>query len=98
MGERTQWTTQELLNLNLDDSTSPPRLVVGTGVWNGSAWVAASSGLGLPAYDYVSMAISPATTETWTFKVGGASGTIVATVEIVYTDSSRADVSTVTKT
>lgn len=49
-------------------------------------------------YDYVEMAISPATTETYTFKTGGASGTTVATVVIVYTDSTRADISTVTKT
>lgn len=56
------------------------------------------SSLGLPSYDYVSMTISPATTETYVFKSGGASGTTVATVVIVYTDSTRADISTVTKT
>ena len=54
--------------------------------------------LGLKSYDYVSMAISPSTTETYTFKSGGASGTVTNTVVIVYTDSTRADISTVTKT
>lgn len=55
------------------------------------------SGLSLPKFDYVSNSISPATTETYTFKTGGASGTTVATVTIVYTDSTRVDISTVTK-
>jgi hypothetical protein len=53
--------------------------------------------LNLKPFDYVSMVISPATTETYTFKSGGASGTVTNTVVIVYTDSTRADISTVTK-
>ncbi len=56
------------------------------------------SGLSLPPFDYVAMVLSPNTTETYTFKTGGASGTTVASVVIVYTDSTRADISTVTKT
>jgi hypothetical protein len=56
------------------------------------------SGISLPQFDYVAMVISPATTETYTFKTGGSGGTTVATIVIVYTDSTRADISTVTKT
>lgn len=55
------------------------------------------SGLSIPAFDYVSLSIASAT-ETYTFKTGGSGGTTVATVTIVYTDSSRADILTVTKT
>lgn len=56
-------------------------------------------GLNLGNFDYVSMALSAAnTTETWTFKSGGAAGSTVSTVVIVYTDNTRAVISTVTKT
>lgn len=58
-----------------------------------------AGGLGIPSYDYVSMALSDGdTTETYTFKSGGSSGTTVATVVVVYTDSSREVLSSVTKT
>lgn len=57
------------------------------------------SGLALGAYDYVSMALSVGdTTETYTFKTGGSGGTTVNIVVIVYTDSSRTVLSSVTKT
>lgn len=57
------------------------------------------SGLKIPDYDYVSMALSAGdTTETYTFKTGGSGGTTVATVTIVYTDSTRDVLSSVTKT
>lgn len=56
-------------------------------------------GLELGKYDYVSMALSDGdTTETYTFKTGGAGGDTVATVIIVYTDSTRDVLSSVTKT
>jgi hypothetical protein len=57
-----------------------------------------SSLMDLKPYDYVAMVIAPAGTETWTFKTGGAGGTTTNTIVIVYTDSTRADISTVTKT
>ena len=56
------------------------------------------SALNLSPYDYVVMVESPAGTETYTFKSGGASGTTTNTVVIVYTDASKANISTVTKT
>lgn len=56
-------------------------------------------GLGLLQFDYVSMALSAGdTTETYTFKTGGAAGSTVATVAVVYTSSARTVLSTVTKT
>lgn len=68
-----------------------PVLVTSSGV------LLSGSGIGIPAWDYLSLSISSAT-ETYTFKTGGASGTTVATVTIVYTDATRADILTVTKT
>lgn len=57
------------------------------------------SGLNIPSYDFVSMALSDGdTTETYTFKTGGSGGTTVATVAVVYTTSAREVISTVTKT
>jgi hypothetical protein len=57
------------------------------------------SGLSIPTYNYVSMTLSAGdTTETYVFKTGGSGGTTVATVVVVYTDSSREVLSTVTKT
>lgn len=49
-------------------------------------------------YDYVGVAYPDGTTEVYTFKTGGASGTTVATVTIVYVDATKEYVSTVTKT
>lgn len=50
------------------------------------------------SFDYISAAYPNATTETYTFKSGGSGGTTVATVTVVYTDSTKASLSTVTKT
>lgn len=54
-------------------------------------------GLNLPKWDYVSRGLVSAT-ETWTFKTGGSGGTTVATVVIVYTDTTLEFISSVTRT
>ena len=70
---------------------------------NGSSGLATEAtlakipGLSLPIFDYVSAAYPDTVTEVYTFKTGGAAGTTVATVTIVYTDSTKANLSTVTK-
>ena len=48
-------------------------------------------------YDYISVAYPINTTEVYTFYVGGSGGTLVATVTVVYTDSSKQNLSTVTR-
>ncbi len=58
----------------------------------------AEDGIGLGSYDYVARILTNSTTETYTFRTNGATGTIVATLVIVYTDSTLATISTVTKT
>ena len=50
------------------------------------------------AYDYLSYTNTNATTDTYVYKTGGAAGTTTATVTIVYTDSTKAVISTVTRT
>ena len=56
-----------------------------------------ASPLNLKPFDYVSRGLVSAT-ETWTFKSGGSSGSTTNTVVIVYTDTTLATISTVTKT
>jgi hypothetical protein len=50
------------------------------------------------AYDYIAASFPDAVTEVYTFKKGGASGTTVQTVTVVYTDSTKASLSSVTRT
>lgn len=57
----------------------------------------ATDAIGIGSFDYV--ALSQATlTDTYTFYTGGSSGTLVATIVILYTDATKATISTVTKT
>jgi len=75
---------------------------VATLVWDTStlSWVKMTqpaSGFGLPSYDAISLARGT-TTDTFTYYVGGLTGTLVATVTITYTDSTKATMSSVVKT
>ena len=54
-------------------------------------------GFNIPTYDYVSLS-QTSTVDTYSFKSGGAGGTLVATITITYTDSTKATISTVAKT
>jgi hypothetical protein len=49
-------------------------------------------------YDSIVYTNTNATTDTYTYKAGGTSGTTTATVTIVYTDSTKSQVSTVVRT
>lgn len=71
-------------------------------VWDGvkpALWTGAitNGGIVTGSYDYVSV-VYASTTDTYTFKTGGSGGTLVATVVITYTDSTKALVSIVVKT
>lgn len=54
-------------------------------------------GLSIPIHDYISQAQN-ATQDIWTYKIGGAGGSLVATVTVTYTDSTKAVIFTVAKT
>ena len=78
---------------------SPGLNTVGTGSGLATeATLAKIPGLAIPIYDYVSVAYPDSVTETYTFKTGGSGGSTVAVVTVVYTSSTKADLSTVTKT
>jgi hypothetical protein len=47
-------------------------------------------------YDFVDVQQTNSTTETYVFKTGGSSGTTVQTIVLVYTDSTKANINTVT--
>jgi len=49
-------------------------------------------------FDSISVAYPNATTEIFTYYAGGLSGTLNATVTVVYTDATKEDVSTVERT
>ena len=103
----TNYSIQELKNLSADKSVNPPIVREGLmGKASDGAYYnvgvntdgSLMDGLNIGSFDYVSMALSGAdTTETYTFKTGGVSGTTVATVTVVYTTSTRNILSSVTK-
>lgn len=72
------------------------RLLATTTV-SGTVDVNVVNGLVTLAHDYISAAYPDDTTEVYTFKTGGSSGTTVATITIVYTDNTKENLSTVTK-
>ena len=53
---------------------------------------------GLAPFDYIAATYPNATTEVYTYKTGGSGGTTVGTITVVYTDSTKEFISTVTKT
>ncbi len=63
---------------------------------SGGSLEVTESGLGLPIYDYVANAPT-SLTDVYTFYVGGSGGRAVAIVTIVYTDTTKATISSVTK-
>lgn len=78
----------------------PVRLTDGRKFYEVFSSLAKSSkpqGLSLPSYDFVALTIPVNTTEVYTFRSGGATGGIVCIVSLVYTDSSRTTLSTVTR-
>jgi hypothetical protein len=78
--------------LIVDPSTD--RLMVTSTISNFSSMGGLLSGV---IYDAASL--SQATlTDTWTFYSGGVGGTLVATITITYTNSSKTTISTVVKT
>lgn len=56
-----------------------------------------TQGFALPYYDYLSVSYPDSVTEIYTFKTDGASGSTVGTITIVYTSSTKANLSTVTR-
>lgn len=62
------------------------------------ARVLTTSGLALPVHDYMGGVETDSVTETYTFRQGGVSGTIVGTMVVVYSSSAKTFISSVTVT
>lgn len=50
------------------------------------------------SYDYIAGVATNPTTETYTYKSGGSTGTTVASVVVVYSDATKTFVTSVTRT
>lgn len=55
------------------------------------------AGLSIPKHDYILASYPDNITEVYTYKIGGSSGTTVGTITVVYTDSTKDILSSVTK-
>jgi len=62
-----------------------------------SGTVTSLQGLNIPIHDTVQASYPDGTTETYVFKSGGTAGATVATVSVVYTDSTKGSLSLVLK-
>lgn len=62
-------------------------------------WGRMTPNLGLitASYDYIGVTYPNGTTEVYTFKTGGSGGTSVGVLTLVYTDSTKENLSSVTK-
>jgi hypothetical protein len=86
--------TPTLIGVSTTDGTTP--VTVEVDPLTGGV-VTTTGTLLTQAYDYMSVAYPDAVTEIYTYKFGGSGGTTVATVTMVYTDSTKAAISTITK-
>lgn len=66
--------------------------------WDGANWQRQGATLVPASYDYVAYTNTNTTTDTYVYKSGGATGATIATVTIVYTDTTKTQVSTMTRT
>jgi len=55
------------------------------------------AGFNIPKYDYIKATYPDSVTEVYTFKIGGSGGTTVGVITLVYTDSTKANLDTATK-
>lgn len=55
-------------------------------------------GISIPQHDYEGFTYPDTTTDVITFRTGGAAGVIVATLTMIYVDSTKERVSSITKT
>lgn len=58
----------------------------------------AFGGLYLPDYDYIGVTYPDTVTETYTYKSGGSSGSTVAVVTVVFTNSTKEFISSLERT
>lgn len=54
--------------------------------------------INLPSHDYIAVTYPNNTTEVYTYKSGGSGGTTVLTITLVYTDTTKENLSSMAKT
>ena len=89
-------TEQKIIKI-VDGTTPTIQATVEQISTQGALIVKSLGGLVTVSYDYIGVAYPLDTTEVYTFKTGGAGGTTVATITVVYTDATKVSLSTVTK-
>lgn len=55
------------------------------------------AGFNIPEYDFLGVTYPDSVTEVYVFKTGGSGGTTVGTLTVVYTDATKANLLSVTK-
>ena len=86
--------------VNLDEhdpSFNAKRVEVFTGLNSGALGILKPQGFNIGDYDYVALT-QTSTTDVYTFKIGGAGGTLISTITITYTGTDKSTISTVIKT
>lgn len=69
----------------------------GDDITNANPLPVSPSGFQIPSYDYIAATYPTSTTELYTYKTGGVSGTTVATLTLTFTDATKAVLSSVEK-
>lgn len=82
--------------VNADPATEYKQDTIIDNQTNGTQKTQIIDGLNIGSYDYFSLT-QDTLTDTYTFKLGGASGTTVATVLITYTSADKSTISSVLK-
>lgn len=66
--------------------------------WDGANWQRPPLPFVPSSYDYVGVDNSGSTTKVFTFRQGGSGGTLVSTVTLTYSDSTKANLTSVART
>ena len=88
--------TDPNINRAEHDPNANAKRVITTG-WTGSNTLKLPVPFVPYSYDYVAL-VSGTTTDTYTFYQGGSGGTLVTTVTITYSDSTKATISNIART
>lgn len=96
--KRDQNFVTTLMGVDMTTGTLPTRVYVDETTHRLLVSAVVTSGLVPTSCDYVGTTYPTATTETWVYKSGGVGGTTVATIDVVYTDATKENISSITRT
>ena len=83
-----------MMGVSLSDLTTPAQVVIDSGRLMTTGIVTNQALQPGVDYDHYELTLTSATVETHTYRLGGASGTVVQTVVITYTDASKETIET----